>query len=339
MTSTPVVSVLLPVRDGGAHLAEAIESIAGQSYHELEVIAVDDGSTDASAQMLEDWSARDRRVRVVRQEAAGIVAALELARSMASGEYLARMDADDIAHPDRFARQVALMEGDPELTLSGTGVRVVPRSSMTDGALRYENWLNDLVTHDEIERDLFVECPIAHPTFMMRADAVGSVGGYRTTAPAVPEDYDLVLRLWRAGARFGKVDAPLLDWRDSPGRLQRCDPAYEPSAFLHCKLLHLGPSLLRDREGVVICGAGPTGKTFARAAAGLGLRVMAFLELHPGRIGQTIHGAPVHSMDEASAFPSALIVGAVAQPGARRTIRGSLSADGLTELEDFVMVA
>jgi hypothetical protein len=225
------------------------------------------------------------------------------------------------------------------VTLCGTGVEVTPREGMTDGARRYETWLNGLTEPEDIERDLFVECPVPHPTFFMRAAAVSRVGGYRLAPRPTPEDYDLLLRMWRDGGRFMKVDAPLLEWRDRPDRLQRTHGDYTHEAFRHCKLDHLEASLLRGRDGVVVCGAGPTGKAFARAAADRGIDVRAFLDLDPRKIGQTVHGAPVRSTEAAGDFPRALIVAAVARSKGRTEVRRMLETLGLREMRDFVAVA
>ncbi|NIP83227.1 MAG: glycosyltransferase, partial [Gemmatimonadetes bacterium] len=191
----------------------------------------------------------------------GIVAALERARAAARGRYLARMDADDVATPRRLEAQLALMGDRPGLVACGCGVEYFPREALRDGALRYEAWINSCVTEEEIERAIFVECPLAHPTLFARADAIAAVGGYRDAG--WPEDYDLVLRLWAAGGRLGKVPDVLLRWREGPGRLSRTDPRYAPDAFLACKVHHLRRTLLRGRAGVVIWGAGPVGKALS----------------------------------------------------------------------------
>src|SRR5688572_32848466 len=104
--SAPASSVLLCVHNGTAYLGQAVESLLGQSERRLEVIAVDDGSTDASGEILERCAARDARVRVVRQANRGLTASLNAARRLARGRYLARLDADDLALPGRLAAQL-----------------------------------------------------------------------------------------------------------------------------------------------------------------------------------------------------------------------------------------
>lgn len=333
----PTVSVLFPVRDAGAHLDEAMQSLVSQTLEDIEILAVDDGSTDGSVEALDAWARRDRRVQVLRQAPAGIVAALERARAETRAPYLARMDADDVSHPERLAGQLALMEASPELVACGCRVRYFPGAALRDGARRYERWLNASTTPDEVARAIFVECPLAHPTFFLRSAAVEAVGGYRRRPWA--EDYDLLLRLWAAGGRLAKVAETLLSWREGPERLSRTDPTYGADAFVACKAHHLARTLLSGRDAAVIWGAGPVGKRFARALMPLGVRVDAFVELDPRKIGQRIHGAPVLDTHAGLAIRGPLHLAAVGQAGARTRLEALLEGAGLRPLEDFVAVA
>ncbi|WP_168878924.1 glycosyltransferase family 2 protein [Rhizobium sp. P28RR-XV] len=120
--SVPLVSVLLPVYNGEPYLAAAIESVLRQDHKHLDVIAIDDGSTDRSLNILQRYQVTDDRIRVVSRENRGLIATLNEGMTLAKGEFIARMDADDIAYPTRFSRQIALFRERPELAISGTGV-------------------------------------------------------------------------------------------------------------------------------------------------------------------------------------------------------------------------
>jgi hypothetical protein len=325
------------VRDGARHLSQAIASLEAQTDGDFEVVAVDDGSSDATPELLADWKGRDGRVRVLRQDPAGIVAALERARAQARGTFLARMDADDRAEPHRLESQRRLAEADASLAVVGAWIRYFPRTEVRAGARRYESWLNGSAFPEEVERELFVECPLAHPTFFMRAESVDAVGGYRDRG--WPEDYDLILRLWAAGGRLAKVPEVLLHWREGADRLHRTDPRYAPDAFVRCKVHHLRRTLLSQGRPVAVWGAGPVGKAFARALTDAGTPVRAFVEVDPRKIGQEIHGAPVLDTEGGLALEGVLHLAAVGQPGARETLRGILSDGGRVEMRDFVAVA
>jgi glycosyltransferase involved in cell wall biosynthesis len=331
------ISVLLPVRDAAPYLTECIASLRAQTFEDFEVLAVDDGSTDESPQLLSAWATEDSRVSLVRQVPRGIVHALEAGRTRARGRYLARMDADDIAEPARFAEQLALLEGRPELAGCGAGVRYFPRTEVRGGGRRYEDWINAIRTPEDVERNLFIECPLAHPTFFLRADAVAEVGGY--VDRGWPEDNDLLLRLWRSGARLAAVDRVLLRWRRRNDRTSVRHEAYTPEAFRRCKVHYLLDTLARDRDGLVVWGAGPIGKAFALEVQRQGGTVRAFVDLDPRKIGQSVHGAPVIPPSGVDRYRASFSVAAVGQEGARSQIRAELESASWTEVTDFVAVA
>ncbi len=331
---TPGVSVLLPVRDAGEALSACLDSLAAQSLADHEVIAVDDGSSDASGERLRERAARDPRLRVLRTRARGIVAALNLALAQARAEVVARMDADDVAHVERLRLQAERLARDAEVDV--LGCRVAPGARAGRGMRDYVDWVNGLADHDAMAKARYVESPIVHPSVAMRTRALRGLGGYRDFDG--PEDYDLWLRAFDAGLRFAKLPEVLLEWRDSPGRLTRTDPRYSPRAFARLKAASLARGALAGRAAVV-WGAGPIGKAFARALADAGLRVEAFLEVDRRKIGQRIHGVPVASVGEARRFRGALHLGAVGQKGARERMREEALHLGLVEGRDFLAVA
>lgn len=333
----PRVSVLLPVRDGAAHLDEALASIAAQTFEDFELVIVDDGSTDGTPRIVEEWARRDPRLRVFTEPARGIVPALERGRDAARGDFLARMDADDVAEPTRLEAQLNLLESRSDLSGCGCLVRYFPEDAVREGARRYERWINGLVEPTDIEREIFVECPLPHPTFFMRAEALEAVGGYRETGG--PEDYELILRMWSKGHRFAKVPEVLLRWREGDDRLSRIDPRYAPEAFLATKVRYLTRTLLRGGRGVVVWGAGPVGKTASKALRSAGVPLAAFVDLDPRKIGQEIHGAPVLDTEGGLAVEGPLHLGAVGQPGARARITGLLRDAGKQPMRDFVAIA
>jgi GT2 family glycosyltransferase len=294
------VSILMPCRDAADHIDAAIASMREQTFTDFEVVAVDDGSADDTFARLYAWAQEDDRVRILSTHARGLVPALASALAAARGELVARMDADDIALPERLERQVALLDDDPRIAACGTGIEYFPEEAVRDGARRYERWINGLTSNQEIARDVFVECPIPHPTLVIRRHVLHAIGGYRELG--WPEDYDLVLRLWSAGYRMAKVPDVLLRWRESPDRASRTDDRYAEIEFRRIKIYFLQHTLLAAGRAAVIAGAGPTGKVFARELVEAGTPVVAFVDVDPDRIGQAIHGAPVIPYDDLPAF-------------------------------------
>src|SRR5687767_539058 len=210
---TARVSVLLPVRDAAATLAASLRSVSRQRMRELECIVVDDGSRDESLAIARRHASGAPGFRVIAQPALGSVPALAGGLAGCRAPLVARHDADDCMHRERLALQVAALDEAPGLAGVGCHVRLFPRSALGPGMRAYEAWLASVRTPADVRREAFVECPLAHPTLVLRR-AVLDAHAYRD--PGWPEDYDLVLRLLGAGHELGVVPRRLLAWRHGP---------------------------------------------------------------------------------------------------------------------------
>jgi glycosyltransferase involved in cell wall biosynthesis len=333
--SAPRVSILLPVRNEARLLPAALVSLSRQTLPDWELVAVDDGSSDATPAILAAAAGRDPRVRLLRQPANGLVAALNLGLAACRAPLVARMDGDDICHPQRLQRQTAFLADHPEVTLVACGVRQVPRPTLTAGMLAYERWQNSLLDHDSICRDLFVESPFVHPSVTFRRDAVLALGGYRDYGWA--EDYDLWLRLARAGARFARLPDVLYYWRDRPQRLTRTAQAYSLAAFRTCKTHHLLRGFLAGATEVTLWGAGIEGKAWRPTLARAGIAVRRWIEVDPRKIGQVIHGAPVVGTDALAPQDGKILV-TIGAKGARDQVRAFAGQARLVDGRDFICV-
>ena len=206
MSPTPAVSVLLPVYNGENYVGEAVESILAQSFEDFELIVINDGSTDNSGKILHEMAIRDLRIVLIEKTNGGLVSALNDGIKRARAPLIARMDADDVSAPERLEMQFERMKSDPTLGVLGSFIRIVDQQSRPIRIGRYP------VTPNEVKRFLEHGCPLAHPTVMMKKEAVLSVGGYREAVKHA-EDYDLWLRISEAGYHIANVPRPLLDYR------------------------------------------------------------------------------------------------------------------------------
>jgi glycosyltransferase involved in cell wall biosynthesis len=330
------ISVLIPVRNAAGTLRIALTSVARQTEQDWECVVIDDGSSDSSLGIAEAYARSDSRFRVFPRSPRGIVAALNEGLSLCRGRYVARMDADDWMHANRLAWQRRALAENLDWCGVGGHVRFFPRSSLRAGLLAYEAWLNSLATPDQVRREAFVECPIAHPSLFARREILASFA-YRDTG--WPEDYDLILRLLGAGLKLGVVARPLLFWRDGPTRSSRTHPAYRSKSFTACKAAHLAATFLAHSREYVLWGYGDTGRTLCSALTAFDKFPSHIVELHPGRIGQRIAGAAVIEPKSLIDVPRRPIIASVAGITARAEIREALRAMGFEELSDFVVAA
>jgi glycosyltransferase involved in cell wall biosynthesis len=329
-----VLSVLLPARNAAATLPSALESLFAQrAAPPFEIVCVDDASTDATPQILAAAAARDRRLCVVRGEGRGLVSALQLGLRNCRGDLVARMDADDLAHPDRLRLQAAALGRDHSLGAVGSLVRCFPRP-LKSGLSRLEAWLDSVVSKEECRRARFIEAPLVHPSITLRRSALEAVGGFRDEGWA--EDWDLQIRLLEAGFELCKVPRRLLSWRDSASRLTRTGSAYAAPRMIELRAHHLALGPLNQRP-FDLWGAGPTGKRLARALEARGLRPRRFIDVAPRK--RIARGLPVEPPDALGPPGETLVLCAVGAAGAREEIRADLGRRGYREGNDFLFAA
>ena len=332
----PRVSILLPFRDAAPTLATCLASIVRQTEPGWECIGVDDGSKDGGGTQIEAAARNDPRFTLLSHPRRGLVASLQTGLEFCRAPVVARMDADDWMHRDRLAEQLAVLDAEPGLSAIGSRVRIFPRAELRPGRRRYERWLNELGTPESVRNDAYIECPIAHPTLMIRTRVLKEFG-YR--AMGWPEDYDLVLRLIGAGHALAVHPRRLLGWRDSPDRLSRRAPEYALERFTACKAAHLADGPLRQGDRYLLWGYGPTGRALRRALLAHGKTPSQIIEVHPRRLGQRIHGAPVVAPAEIPSLPRHPLLVSVAGFTPRNEIRETLNAMGLREGLHFFCAA
>lgn len=201
------VSVLLSVFNNGDYVRAAIQSVLEQTFGDFELIIVDDGSKDNSAEIIKTHASADPRIRVIRHANQGLTASLNIGLRAANAEFIARMDGDDICHPRRLEKQLQAFQRDPDLVLVGSEVELIDAQGREVGPRGHK------LEHAEIRRQLLTGNggAMTHPAVMFRRSVAEEVGGYDERF-LNSQDLDLFLRLSECGAVCNLPES-LLYWR------------------------------------------------------------------------------------------------------------------------------
>lgn len=201
--NTPLVSVIMSVYNCRAYLADAIDSVCRQTFTDFEFIVIDDGSTDGSAEIMDRAATLDARLRVIRRPNTGLVGALNEGLAAARGEFVARMDADDLCAPERFSAQLRFLQENPGCVAVGAAVDLI------DPVGRRLKTMRPPLAHGDIMKELLLGngAALVHAAGIFRASALAAVSGYNPAFAGYGEDWDLFLRLSRQGtlANLGDV--------------------------------------------------------------------------------------------------------------------------------------
>lgn len=212
---TVLVSILIPVFNAEKYLNSAIESVSAQSYRDLEIIVVNDGSTDGSATILRDLAAKDSRIVIISQPNGGISSALNRGIAAASGSYIARMDADDLMSPNRIATQVQFLEANPDLGFCSSSITLIDEAGVA-----FDTYCPEPVTRSSLERKIKLREVITytHPTVTFRTAVGRSLGGYQSQFEPC-EDMEFFGRFITSGAPGLVIPEILLNYRVHSGSI------------------------------------------------------------------------------------------------------------------------
>jgi glycosyltransferase involved in cell wall biosynthesis len=330
----PEISVVLPVFNGAGTIARAVRSILDQTLREIELIVIDDGSTDETVAVVLKLS--DPRLRLIQCVHLGVATAANTATELAVAPLIARMDADDFAYPLRLEKQLQLLH-QLNLDVVGCQVRILNESFQVARSMhRYQCWINEETLEvQQISALRFVEFPLVNPTILARRSYFEM--GFLDSD--LPEDYDLMLRAAAQGMRFGKVDEVLLDWTDHPGRLTRTDSRYTLEAFMRCRQMHLLAGPLRGVDRVDLWGVGQTGKPWLRWLLARNISVRRGYDIDERKVNEAIHGVGIaHTSEMPSADGVPLII-AVGAEDARKVILPQILSRGYVPGGDAWFVA
>jgi len=327
------VSVVMPVYNAEATVLHALESLRAQTFQPLEIIVVNDGSTDGTMDLLH----HQPDIVLLDHSHRGIAATLNEGLTAASGDYIARMDADDFCHPARIEEQASYLDLYNEVGLVGCRVEFGGNRQQQTGYATYVDWINGLIEPDDIALNRFVESPFAHPSVMFRRELFEQFGAYRDGP--FPEDYELWLRWIANGVKTAKVDEELLTWNDPPERLSRTDSRYSIDAFYKIKAEYLSYWLKEKNPhhpDLMVWGAGRVTRKRAAVLEQFGVHITGYIDLKERTLD---NGLRVLHHDNIPTPDTCFILPMVGTRGAREKIRAFLGKRGFVEGQHCIFAA
>lgn len=333
MTESPLVSIIMAVKDTAPYLHECIDSIIAQTYENWELIAVNDHSSDATPQILKKYSEQDPRIRYYDSDQPKLIPTLQVAYAEVRGELINRMDSDDRMPHDKIEVLVNewLKYGKGTVIAGGTE-HFVDEGEVGDGFLRYERWLNSVARTSSHYQEIYKECVIPSHCWIIHKDDFDLVDAFN---PLVyPEDYDLCFRYYRHGLKIIGIDKVLHYWRDRSNRISRTWDEYKDNRYFDLKLRFFY-ELDRDRSRpLVLWGAGRNGKDMARL-------IQTFEDTfhwvcdNENKIGKDIYGVIMKHFDTVQSIDNPQIMIVVASPEGKLEILQQLTQWGKKPVEDF----
>ena len=283
----PLISIIIPVRNGALFLKECLDSIINQSIEQWEVCITDDHSTDLTPSTLKTYARQDQRIKVYLNKGKGIIDALRTGYRYAKGDYVTRMDADDIMSPNKLELMVSALTDKQKSVAIGMVEYFRNDRPIGEGYERYAAWLNGLTLEGRNFDEIYKECSIPSPCWMMSRSDFESVDGFNSDI--YPEDYDFAFRLALNNTRIVPVPTVVHLWRDHSDRASRNDPNYLDNRFLDIKVHYFLKLHRQTQLPLVIWGAGKKGKYLARKFKEVGIH-FKWVTDNPKKLNALIYG-------------------------------------------------
>ncbi|EDP70705.1 glycosyl transferase, group 2 family protein [Flavobacteriales bacterium ALC-1] len=330
--SQPLVSILVPFKNTELFISECLDSILKQTYSNWEAIFVDDDSDDSSFAIVERFSIKDKRIKAIKNNGAGIINALQTAYKHCKGHYISRMDSDDIMTPIRVETMVNNLEKNGKNHLAVGQVKYFRADGLSDGFTRYEQWLNRLTKTGSNYSEIYKECVIPSPCWMLHRKDFEACDGFNPNR--YPEDYDLAFRFYEAGYTCIPCDKVLLHWRDYSTRTSRTHQHYAENSFLDLKVHYFLDLNYDSSRPLAIWGAGAKGKTLAKLLIKEQIPFYWICD-NPKKIGKHIYGQKLFNFDYLSQLYKPQSIVTVANIDAQTEIKVYFETQNMQSMIDY----
>ena len=329
----PLVSILTPFKNTQTFLPECLESIINQTYKHWELLIVDDGSTDNSFKVVEQYAKKDKRIKLLRNNGEGIIKALQLAFKHTKGTFITRMDSDDIMPHNKLDVLTSLLRENGEKHVAVGQVKYFSKDGVGPGYKSYEKWLNKLIETGSNYTEIYKECVIPSPCWMVYKSDLINCDAFNPNI--YPEDYDLTFRFYKQGYTCIPCDQVLHYWRDYSTRTSRTHIHYAHNHFTTLKTKHFIDIDYNPNKTLVIWGAGNKGKIAAKILLKHKIP-FEWICNNPNKIGKTIYGQPMQPFSRLRHIENPQSIITVANKKAQKEIRDYFNDLGLKPVKDYV---
>lgn len=328
-----LISILIPFKNTEAFIAHCINSVLQQTYTNWELILVDDASTDTSYHIVNAFAEKDSRITLLKNSGNGIIDALQLAFKHSKGDFITRMDSDDLMRPNKLEVLVnnLLKHGKKHVAIGLA--QYFSDEGISDGYKKYEQWLNNLTKSGTNYSEIYKECVIPSPCWMVYRDDFLACDAFNPNR--YPEDYDLTFRFYKHQFKCITCDAILHDWRDYSYRTSRTHEHYAQNYFLDIKLHYFLNIDYNPNKTLVVWGAGFKGKQVAKTFIEKQVPFEWICD-NPNKIGKAIYGEVLKPFNILEHINNSQSIITVANEASQQDIKNYMQKWHLKPFEDYI---
>jgi glycosyltransferase involved in cell wall biosynthesis len=330
----PLVSLLIPFKNTSKYLVDCLTSIQKQTYNNWEVIFVNDHSSDNSDEIVKSFAKSDTRIKLLENQNKGIISALRIALLNSSGIYISRMDSDDIMLPNKLASMVNDLKASGKNHIALGLVEYFSETSISDGYLEYQNWLNELTKTGRNFDEIYKECAIASPCWMVHKEDLLKCGTFNFNN--YPEDYDLTFRFYKHGLKCIPNNKKLHLWRDYNSRTSKTNNNYNLEAFTKLKAKYFLDIDYDASRPLTIWGAGEKGKTVAKILIENNVPFYWLTE-NPNKSEKKVYNQPLWSLDKFKKLDNPQSIITIADEVSQKKIYDYFSNIEMLKMKDYFM--
>jgi len=330
--SKQIISILTPFKNTSEFLPECLESIIQQTYKHWELLIIDDNSSDDSYNIVNEFAQKDPRIKLFKNSGTGIINALRLAFDKSSGTYITRMDSDDIMHSEKLAIMLNNLQQHGKKHIALGLVKYFNEAGIGDGYAKYESWLNELTSKGTNYSEIYKECVIPSPCWMLHREDLITCDAFNPNG--YPEDYDLTFRFYKNNIKCIPSDTILHYWRDYSTRASRTDSNYAENHFLEIKLHYFLELNYNTSKPLTLWGAGQKGKTIAKLLIKKGVNFIWICD-NPKKIGKYIYDVELFHFEHLKTLQSPQSIITVANSKEQETIKSYFESINMKAMQDY----